>query len=328
MTSSSDLLIEQLADGELHATQALLARADIQSAELAAELEQLRSWGIDVVGESSEGFRLASPLDLLSAANIRAGLSAPAARLIEALQIHRSIDSTNAELLRQKARSAGAHVCLAECQTAGRGRRGKHWVSPFASSIYLSMSWRFDHGVTALEGLSLAVGVLVCEALAKLGVKGLQLKWPNDVLIDGAKLAGILVEMQGDAAGPCTAVVGVGVNVALPAAESREIGQRWSELATHVQGVTRSEIVAELLNHLLPALAEYQSRRFSPWQDAWNRLHAHAGQSVTIDNAGQKFAGTAQGVDERGALIVTTAQGEQRLSGGEVSLRAQHQVGG
>lgn len=142
-----------------------------------------------------------------------------------------TIDSTNAEAMRQLEAGAGAGlVCTAEQQSAGRGRRGRTWVSPFARNLYLSVAWRYHQGAAALEGLSLAVGVAVARALAANGLPAVQLKWPNDVIFRGAKLGGVLLEMTGDAAGVCQIVVGVGLNVAMPDSAAVAIDQAWTDI--------------------------------------------------------------------------------------------------
>ena len=131
------------------------------------------------------------------------------------------IDSTNQYLLERVNTLSSGESCLAECQTAGRGRRGKPWVSPFGCQLILSMYWRLEQGMAAAMGLSLAVGVAVVEALESLGYPGVALKWPNDLYYQGRKLAGILVEMSGSAGASCHLVIGVGLNLAMPSREGR-----------------------------------------------------------------------------------------------------------
>lgn len=323
--SAHDLLV-QLADGEFHSGQALAERFAISRTAIWKQLATLAVPGLEIERVRGRGYRIPGGLDLLNEAAIRGAIGSNAGGLLGNLAIHHAIDSTNAELRRRGAGAAGGgvqgEVCLAESQSAGRGRRGRAWVSPFASSIYMSVSWRFQGGAEVLEGLSLAVGVVVCEALAALGAKDLSLKWPNDVYLEGRKLAGILLEMSGDFSGPCDAVIGIGINVTIPESQAKHIEQAWSDLRS-IQGETfsRSLLVGQVLDRLLPALANYEKDGFGVWRERWLALDAFADQPVVIDNNGRRMAGMAQGVDERGALLLKTASGVQAIHGGEVSLR-------
>jgi BirA family biotin operon repressor/biotin-[acetyl-CoA-carboxylase] ligase len=212
-----------------------------------------------------------------------------------------------------------ARVCLAEAQSAGRGRRGRAWVSPPGGNIYLSAAWTFRDGIAALGGLSLAVGVLLCEALEDLGAQDLTLKWPNDVLREGRKLAGVLVELQTEPEGACTAIVGVGINVRMPPAVAPTIEQPWSDL--HDLGVSRDRIVSHFLERLLPALAGYKTTGFEPYKERWEARHEYADRWVRIDQGGTELIGQAEGVDGGGALLLRTAEDLVAIHGGEVSLR-------
>lgn len=319
----SDELLKLLAGGEHHAAAALARHFGGSAARLAESLAALESLGIEIEHDPQRGYAIAGGLDLLSAARIREALSATAAQLLEDLILLHTVDSTNAELQRRGAAPDGARVCLAECQTAGRGRRGRHWVSPFAQSIYLSVAWRFEGGVEVLEGLSLAAGVMCCDALAAAGVEGLALKWPNDVQLEQRKVAGILVEMTGDAAGPSTAIIGIGINIALADAAAAVIEQPWADLRGFPMRSRhpRSALVAAVLNELLPALARYAHEGFAPWQARWNALDAYAQREVTIENGTQRQRGTACGVNARGMLQLRAVDGMHSIHGGELSLR-------
>ena len=235
-----------------------------------------------------------------------------------------SVDSTNAQVLREAALEPLAGlVCTAEQQTAGRGRLGRQWVSPFAGNLYLSLVWQFSQGAASLEGLSLAVGVAVARALAASGVPPVQLKWPNDILYEGAKLGGILLEMTGDAAGTCQVVVGVGLNVSMPPAAAGNIDQAWTDVDTITGGnhPGRSKLLAALLNELLPLVSGFEQEGFAPWREEWQALDAFAGVNVILHTGARDMAGIARGVDERGALLLETGSGTQSVYGGEISLR-------
>jgi len=317
-------ILTRLSDGAFHSGQDLAEHLGVSRTAVWKHVASLEELGLAVERVRGKGYRIEGGVDLLDKARITAALPADAAALLGSFEVHQSIDSTNAEILRRGVPGFGAAVCLAETQTSGRGRRGRAWVSPFASSLYLSIGWRFTGGAEVLEGLSLAVGVALCETLRDAGVSGLALKWPNDVLLDGKKLAGILVELKGDLSGPCDAVIGVGVNVALPAAQSALIDQPWSDLASLRQrGFSRSDLAGALLGRLLHLLANYELTGFSNWLERWQSLDAYAGKAVLIDNGVHRIAGQARGVDRHGALLLETGSGIQAVRGGEVSLRLQ-----
>jgi BirA family biotin operon repressor/biotin-[acetyl-CoA-carboxylase] ligase len=216
------------------------------------------------------------------------------------------------------------YVCLAERQTAGRGRRGGNWVSPFGSNVYLSVSWGFNTGTAALSGLSLVVGVAVARVLRASAAADIGLKWPNDILWAGRKLAGILIEMSGEATGPCTAVVGIGINVRMPAHQGATIGQPWVDLTEVMAGepLGRNELVAQLLNSVLPTLESFEKKGLEPFLDEWHRLDVFHGKNVVLKQPAGEVAGRVMGVDARGCLLLDHDGVQRSYGSGEVSLRA------
>lgn len=323
---SRSTLLSLLANGDFHSGQAL---ADVLGVSRTAVWKQLNAmaaeFNLEVDSVRGKGYRIPGGLDLLDSGEVIAGLTNRARGLMGGLEVLDTIDSTNAELARRGEQGAGSGlVCTAEQQTAGRGRRGRQWVSPYAGNLYLSVLWEFREGAAALEGLSLAVGVAVARALQGVGVPGVQLKWPNDVLHDNAKLGGILIEMQGDVAGPCRVVIGIGLNVVMPAAAASAIDQAWTDVATITGGrqPRRSELLAAQLNELLPLLADFEQQGFAHWREQWRSLDAFADAEVILDAGATPLAGIARGVDERGALLLETGTGVRAVHGGEISLRA------
>lgn len=317
-------LLPLLASGEYCSGQALADALGVSRTAVWKQLNALADYGLEIESVKGRGYRIPGGIDLLDAALVRAALSPQATALLTSLQLLETIDSTNAEAMRQVAAGAGAGlVCSAEQQSAGRGRRGRTWVSPFARNLYLSVVWQYHQGAAALEGLSLAVGVAVARALAANGLPAVQLKWPNDVVYRGAKLGGVLLEMTGDAAGTCQVIVGVGLNVAMPDAAATGIDQAWTDIETISGGVRpgRNTLLAALLNELLPLLAGFEQQGFGPWHDEWQALDAFAGESVVLHSGAQETTGIARGVDARGALQLETAAGIQSIYGGEISLR-------
>lgn len=319
---SADDLLAELADGHFHSGQALADAQSISRTAIWKQVSALTELGLEIERVRGKGYRLIGGIELLDESLIRNGVSPEAALMLRTLSVFRRIDSTNTELLRRAGDPLGAQVCLAESQSAGRGRRGRGWVSPFGSSIYCSVSWQFSGGIEVLEGLSLAVGVILCESLEEFGVDSLELKWPNDVLRDGRKLAGILVEMTGDASGPCTAVIGMGVNVSVPQRVAGSIEKPWSDLSDVAEaGVSRNAIISRLLSRLLPALDNYEEAGFDFWRSRWMSRDAYADSEVYIESGGEYTSGVARGVNTQGALMLETEAGLKPVHGGEVSLR-------
>ena len=318
------ILLPLLASGEYCSGQTLADALGVSRTAVWKQLNALSELGLQIESVRGRGYRIPGGIDLLDAARVQAALEPRAAGLLSRLALFETIDSTNAEAMRRAGEGAGPGlVCSAEQQTAGRGRRGRTWVSPFARNLYLSLVWEYHQGAAALEGLSLAVGVAVARALASCGLPPVQLKWPNDVLFDDAKLGGILLEMTGDAAGACQVVIGVGLNVAMPAALATGIDQDWTDIRTIAAEPypRRNTLLTALLNELLPLAADFESLGFAKWRDEWQALDAFAGKPVVLHAGGQEMAGVARGVDQRGALQLETSSGMQSIYGGEISLR-------
>ncbi len=319
-------LLPLLANGEFHSGQDLADALGVSRTAVWKQVNRLGSdLGLVIESVRGMGYRIPGGIDLLDVDAVKAAMDERASALLARLDVFDTIDSTNAELMRRVQQGcAPGLVCTAEQQSAGRGRRGRPWVSPYASNLYLSLLWEFTQGAAALEGLSLAVGVAVARALHRCAVPPVQLKWPNDVLYGGAKLGGILLEMTGDTAGRCQVVIGVGLNVAMPAAAAGAIDQAWTDIKTITanQYPGRNHLLAALLNELLPLVADFEQHGFSRWRNDWQALDAFAGAPVVLHTGAAQLGGIARGVDERGALQLETATGVQSVYGGEISLRA------
>jgi len=291
-------------------------------------IDALRAAGIAIEARPGRGYALAQPLELLDADAIRAALPARVAPALNDLEVAWTVDSTNTRLLERAAPAEGADVLLAERQTGGRGRRGRQWASPLAANLYLSLSRTFGGGLARLPGLSLVAGVATAEALHALGFTGVRLKWPNDLVVVDAhglrKLGGLLVEGGGEHAGPVRAVLGLGLNVRMPDAYAAAIGQPWTDLAMLAGDapVSRNAVVATLLAHWLPALAEFDARGLEAFLPRYAAVDALAGRTVGVEMQGATRTGTALGLASDGALRVRFADGEQRVHSGEVSVRA------
>jgi len=237
-----------------------------------------------------------------------------------AVEVVLETGSTNADLLARAPRLAANLLLVAERQSAGRGRAGRSWLSSADGSLTFSLAWRFSAPLQALRGLPLAVGVALAEALAKLDVK-VQLKWPNDLLKDGAKLAGVLIETQAAPGGATWAVIGVGLNLALPDALEAQIG-RPAASAPWLAAMDRNALMAALLAQLATSLRQFEQAGFGAFAARWNGLHAYAGSAVDIIDGGATLQrGVAAGVDDSGALLLDTGAGRVAVMAGDVSLR-------
>lgn len=289
-------------------------------------IEALREAGVAIEATPGRGYRLARPLDLLDPVALRAALPDAVASGLAGLQVAWSIDSTSSELLRRDTPARGVEVLLAERQTSGRGRRGRPWQSPLGANLYLSLARRFEGGLARLGGLSLVAGIAAAEALQALGFAQVGLKWPNDLVVDDGrglrKLGGLLVEGGGEHAGPVRAVIGLGLNVAMPAAVGEAIDQPWIDLATLGPVLPRTVIAAALIAHLVPALEAFDRDGFAPFVARWQALDRLRGRDAELLAHDSREPVHVLGLGEGGALRVRAADGAERdVHAGEVSLR-------
>jgi len=311
-----------LASGDCHAGPEMAQRLGISRAAVWKQIEALRAAGLDV--QSSEaGYHLAPPLEWIDPAAIRAALPVAARRRVGGIENHWRLDSTSSECLRRAGDLSDRSFVFADWQDAGRGRRGRQWVSPPATNLQFSCLKRFACGYAALSGLSLAIGIAVASALEDCGVVGIGLKWPNDLVHDDAKLGGILIELGGEFMGPCHAVVGVGINLRVPQAMRRALDRPCTDLE-HLCGVnapSRNALAAALVARLVEALDVFGDSGFAAFADAWIARDALAGRAIRVDGVRGVFDGTAEGVDARGALRVRRAGSMECLDSAEVTVR-------
>jgi BirA family biotin operon repressor/biotin-[acetyl-CoA-carboxylase] ligase len=313
-----------LADGEFHSGTELAEDLGVSRSAVWKQLQGLSDWGLPYSAVSGKGYRLDRSLELLLESKINEVISSQASALISSFEIHDQIDSTNRYLVEGSQHNAlSGSVCFAEYQTAGKGRRGRQWVSPYGSNIYLSILWRFQQGPAAISGLSLAIGVAVIRALKQHQVNNIGLKWPNDIYSQGKKLGGILVEVSGETDGPCSAVIGLGLNLFMPEAEAEQINQAWTDLSkvTGQNRLHRNKLAGTLLNHLLPVIAEYEDLGIASYLDEWRDYDCLAGKAATLFIGQQQVEGTVQGIDANGMLLLERPDGNvQTFASGEVSF--------
>lgn len=321
MNALTFLALRRLADGQFHSGEDVARDLGRSRATLSEALKRAPELGIDLFSVRGRGYRLAEPLEFLDAEWLQQRLRG--SRI--ALEIVDEIDSTSTRLLQMAAAGAPSGTCLAaEWQSAGRGRRGRTWVAALGGSLTFSLLWRFERGAGHLGGLSLAVGVAVARALSACGVERVQVKWPNDVVVDFRKLAGILVETSGEMQGPSVAVIGVGVNYRLAERVIDRIDQPVIDVArASTAAPTRSALLARLLLELAVALTEFEVRGFASARDAWRALHAYQGRRVRVLPPREPaFEAEVFDVALDGALLVRLDDGRTLpLSSAEISLR-------
>ena len=311
-------LLELLKDGRFHSGEALGAALGVSRSAVWKQLQHLEAeLNLPVHKVRGKGYQLASPLVFLSAAEIEQH----APDLAWPIHIYDSIDSTNAEALRLAGvECATPFLVLAEQQTAGRGRRGRKWVSPFAQNVYYSLVLRIEDGLRQLEGLSLVVGLAVMQALRESGVQTATLKWPNDVLVGQKKIAGILLELVGDPADICHVVLGIGINVNMQKAD--EVDQQWTSVQLETGfPVDRNALIARLGLQLQGYLGRHRLLGFAELQNEWEKNHAWQGRAVSLIAGVNQVDGVVLGVDRQGALRLSVDGVEKIYSGGELSLR-------
>ena len=275
------------------------------------------------------------PFEVLEPERIRKLLSPLSMDRLFRLTVLDETDSSNSALQRLPLEQQHAHVILAESQTRGKGRRQRSWYSPPGCNVYLSLGWRFADSELPLSTLPLVAAICTCRALARTGLQGHGIKWPNDILVNGAKLAGILVELQTTAGGPAHAVIGVGVNVSMPKSSAAgqqadaAIDRKWTDLASHLpcaaSSFSRNSVAALLLDELLAGVLEYEAAGFSAFSTEWMALDLLAGQQVRVQHQETSSAGIARGISEDGGLLLEVIKADGRVEkriivAGEVSV--------
>lgn len=315
-------LLKSMSDGQFHSGQDMAAHFQVSRATVFNLLQAAEQLGVRIHAVRGKGYKLADRFSWLDTSALESRLSGAAYGYT--LKTVEQTLSTNTQLI-EEALAGAAHrtVLYADYQHAGRGRRGKNWQSPLGGSLTFSVLWRFERGVDQLSGLSIAVGLALARALAGLCPLPVKLKWPNDVLAGYRKLAGILVEVQGELAGPSFAVIGIGINEHLSAQHRQEIDQAVVDLAEMGVEINRTELLHNILAELSRIMVVFEQAGIKPVLAEWPNWHAHEGRAVSLRTPdGSQHTGTASGLDEAGNLLLTLSNGEMRkFSAGEVSLR-------
>ncbi len=309
-------LISILADGEFHSGEQLGERLGMSRAAINKHIQTLRDWGIEVFTVPGKGYSLPEPIQLLDEAFIRS-------RIVQGnIAVLPVIDSTNQYLLDRLDELHSGDACVAEYQQAGRGRRGRKWVSPFGSNLYISMYWRLEQGPAAAIGLSLVIGIVMAEVLRDLGADQVRVKWPNDLYLQDRKLAGILVELTGKTGDAAQIVIGAGVNLMMRKAQAEDISQSWINLQEAGVRIDRNMLAARLVTELRTALQCFEQEGLSPFLSRWETLDNFINRPVKLIIGEKEIIGISRGIDAQGALLLEQDGIIKPWVGGEISLRS------
>ena len=312
-------VLHLLADGSEHSGNDLAKDLGVTRAAVWNQIKRLRSEGLSIVIGPSGGYLLNTLYEALDADTIMTNLRNRGVSGVSC-SVEQVVDSTNERLLRGLLENVGhGDVLFAEYQTLGRGRRGDKWVSPLGSGICFSLSWFFDNPPATFSALSLVVGIAIIKRLEDVGVRGLQLKWPNDIMRGKEKIAGILIEMRAESAGMCKTIIGIGINFNLPAEAKNQIDRPTGDLGLQVnQSVTRNEIATELLASLSLELERFGQFGFGVFNEDWQRLDLLNGCKVRLELGERNVVGIASGVDRNGALVIKSDLGSERFLSGHL----------
>lgn len=317
-------ILKLLSDGAFHSGTDLGKKLGITRAAVCKNVHQIAQSGLDIHRVTGRGYKLEAPLTLLDRARLLKLLGNKAVEIRDRLHVVDKVDSTNRYLgsqINERPDINGA-TCVAEFQSGGRGRRGRFWVATPYANLMLSIAWQFPGGPGLVSGLSLAAGVAVVRALQEYGVSGVGLKWPNDVLSDNRKLAGLLVDVQGEATGPTRVILGLGINAYISREDANRIDQPWIDLQNITgKAIDRNRLTAIVIRHLLGMFHLFAEQGFVPFREDWQKLHLFRGQRVRLLQGDKVFSGIAEGVDESGGLVVRHARNRQVFHSGEVSMR-------
>ncbi|KEK28518.1 bifunctional biotin--[acetyl-CoA-carboxylase] ligase/biotin operon repressor BirA [Shewanella xiamenensis] len=301
---------EHFVSGEELATQLGISRAAVSK-----HVDALEDYGVAIYSVKGRGYKLANPISLIDSA-----------RLIQSIDnrcfYFDEIPSTNGFMLSHTSELKSGDVCVAEYQSAGRGRRGRTWVSPYGHHLYFSQFWSFPQGMAQAMGLSLVVACSLVEVLKSFGVDNIGVKWPNDIYLNYKKLAGILIEMSGQADSECQLIIGIGVNMAMSEDQGKGIDQPWSDLSSLTEMPNKTDLVIALHKQLKRDIQLFEREGLAAFKTRWQQADLFHGKEIRLLMGENHVDGICRGIDEQGAVLLETADGIQAYIGGEISLRA------
>lgn len=308
-------LISILADGTFHSGEQLGETLGMSRAAINKHIQTIREWGLDVFTVPGKGYSLPAPIQLLNEENILSYLPAGQVTVLSV------VDSTNQYLLDRISELKSGDACIAEYQRAGRGRRGRQWISPFGANLYLSMFWRLEQGPAAAMGLSLVVGIVMAEVLRNLGAEQVRVKWPNDLYLNDKKLAGILVELTGKTGDAAQLVIGAGINLTMRGSATNVINQDWINLQEAGVTIDRNKLAAEILSELRLAVVQFEKEGLAVFLSRWQKMDNYLDRPVKLIIGNNEIFGIARGIDQQGALLLEQDGNIKPYIGGEISLR-------
>lgn len=291
----------------------------ISRAAVQKRIQSLVENGLPIEAVSGKGYSLPNGVSLLSDKRISEHLNPVLCESVEVLQ---SVQSTNSHLLGQVIVVDKAKVCVAEAQSAGRGRRGNDWQSASYRNVMMSIAWGFDHWPETVTGLGLAVALTIVETINERCGLDVKVKWPNDLMVGHDKLAGILIDVAGESAGVCNVVIGIGLNVHQPDWSGSNAAYRWIDMDTLGVKICRNELIGVISNNVIRMLAQFGDTGFSPLVDRWNAVSSYRGQRVRVGVMNDYIEGKMLSVDSMGALLIVDDNGvEHRFADSNVSVR-------
>jgi len=326
MNSNLKKLLILLSDGQFHSGSALGKELQLTRSAIWKLIKHVKNLDIVIEAKTNQGYKIAQKFEFLTQNKITHYLQSKYHQYLSELVIFDELPSTNSYLTESVKTNFKPQICLAEMQTAGKGRWGRKWISPFARNIYLSVLWQFDKKIEELSGLSIAVAVAVAKTLELYGIKhDIGLKWPNDILWQKRKLAGILIEISGESHHLYNTVIGIGLNVAMPKAVAKKIDQPWADIAEITKTIPeRNKLVGLLLDQLFTTLNIYQQQGIGPFLASWRKLDVSLNRKITLVTPMQKkIVGIGKGIDTLGQLILEDpcTGKRQTFISGEVTSR-------
>jgi len=318
-------LLTILNDGQFHSGEELATRFALTRSAISNHMKALLALGLDIFSVKGRGYQLSKTMELLNKQKIVESIENTHPLSKNLISVENVVASTNdvvKQACQQDYNLPSGYCCLAEAQTAGRGRRGRTWVSQFGSSLYMSMLWRFSNGYQAMAGLSLMICVCVNNTLKELGVLNCKLKWPNDIYYQGSKLAGILIEVEGQVGGDVSAIIGIGINMSLPN-NIQGIDQAFTDLNNvGEQRISRNMLASSLIKNLWRELSIFEKDGFVPYMSAWQSADLFQNKTLKLISGNNEIIGVHKGVNEQGALLLEINNTVKAFHGGEISVRA------
>lgn len=314
-------LLRLLSDGDFHSGEVLAQKLGVSRASVNNALHGIEQYGLTLYSVRGRGYCLANPPQWLNIAEIKTSLAEKAG--IFNIEILDEATSTNTLLLKRAATGQkSGSVIAAEWQSGGRGRLGRAWHSGLGNALTFSLLWRFECGLSGLSGLSLATGVALMRAFQQLGINSAQLKWPNDIMTEHGKVAGILIEAQGDMLGPSVVVFGIGINLSLPQKILQRIDQPVSDLSRLAESLpSRNHFLATVLGKLDDVLSEFADQGFAALREEWESAHFYQNkQAQLLLPDGTVIQGIVRGVNQDGALLVAVSA----TAGAATEIRTYH----